>query len=126
METEEMSYDPKLKEAMAEITAILAKHDIAGALTLVSETHSEYKYHFPTWSAAQFSEDGIRFKTKASEFPDKETANRALTVSLHVLLQIRDLNAQHFETMTQILEKVREHVDFNHVPYADHTPHRLN
>jgi hypothetical protein len=111
---------------MAEITAILKKHDIAGALTLVSETHSEYKYHFPTWSAAQLLGDGIRFKTKATDYPDKEAANQALTKSLHILLQICDLNAQHFNVMTRLLEKIRGHVDWDHVPYADHTPHRLH
>jgi hypothetical protein len=121
-----MSYDPKLKEAMAEISAVLKKHDIAGAVTLVSKTHSEYKYHFPTWSAAQITDEGIRFRTKSSDYADKQAADQALLDSLHVVLQIHDLNSQNIKVTDQLIKKIGEHVDFDHVPYFDHTPHRLN
>jgi hypothetical protein len=119
-----MEYDPKLKEAMAEIKAILSKHDIAGAISLVSETHSEYRLQFPSWSMAQLTEKGLRFRGKAADYPNKEAANEALTRSLHVLLQIRDLTAQHQAVMLKILDALEKHVDFDHTPYADHTPHR--
>lgn len=121
-----MSYDPKLKEAMAEISAVLKKHDIAGTVALVSETHSEYLYHFPTWSAAQLTEEGIRFKAKSTDYPDKATADQALIKSLHVVLQTRDLSAKNFQIMEHLLKKIGEHVDIDHTPFFDHTPHRLN
>lgn len=121
-----MNYDPKLKEAMAEIKAVLKKHDIAGALTLVSKSHSEYLYHFPTWSAAQLTDEGIRIRIKSSDFADKQAADQALLDSLHVVLQIHDLNSQNLKVMDQLIKKIGEHVDIDHTPFFDHTPHRLN
>lgn len=121
-----MNYDPKLKEAMAEMKAVMKKHDIAGALALVSKTHSEYLYHFPTWSAAQLTEDGIRFRAKSSEHQSKEAAQQALIESLHVILQIVDLSTKAVEDMGQLIKQIREVIEFDHTPYKGHTPHRLH
>lgn len=60
--------DPRLGDAMRAIAKILRHYDIAGSLTLVSKTHSEFYYHFPTWSVVQPEKEpdgqqGIRIRS---------------------------------------------------------------
>ena len=120
--------DPKLKEAMAEIRAILKKHDIGGAITLVSETHSEYLYELdPTWSLMYFESPGaLRFRSNRKDFKTKKEQHRFTESSVHLLCQIQDLSVKSFGNMERILTLLKEKMDIDHTPFADHEPHREN
>lgn len=118
--------DPKLKEAMAEIKGILRKHDIAACVTLVSETHSEF-YHGidPSWSAAYFErEQYLRIRAKRADFKTLEEQKRCVNLTVHMLHQIRDLNAQSFANMERVIDMLNERFDIEHVPFAGFEPHR--
>lgn len=58
-----MKPDPKLKEAMKEITRVLEKHDIGGHIILSSQSHGEYFLHLPSWSKADGREQSKMFIT---------------------------------------------------------------
>lgn len=117
--------DPKLKQAMAEIKGILNRHDIAGQVTLVSQTHSEFLLKPDTsWSCVHFDGEQLRIRVKKSEIPDKEVRRRLIELSAHILLQIRDLNAQNFRFMEQLLKMLEQHVEIDHTPYSGFEPHR--
>lgn len=123
--------DPKLKEAMAEIFGVLKKHDIAGQVTLVSKTHSEFRSKIdPTWSCASFEDfqDGmaIRFKIKKADVPDKEQRRQIAEWTLHILAQIRDLNAQNFLAFDGSLTEFAKFVKFDHKPHSGFEKHRDN
>ena len=122
-------YDAKLKEAMAEIKAILDKHDIGGSINLVSKTHSEFRFHFPSWSAAQFENggEGIQIKCKREDYPSKKDQKEALELTCHVLLSIRDLCGKAFMAMDQIRGMIESHgIEIDHKPLTGFFPHREN
>lgn len=120
--------DSKLKEAMAEIKAVLQKHDIGGAMTLVSETHSEYLFQLePSWSVIHIQADGYaRFRSKRSDFKTRAEQKRCTDSSIHMVHQIRDLNALSFQQMEAMIEMLKQHFDIEHTPFADHKMHRDN
>jgi hypothetical protein len=124
-----MSHDPKLKEAMAEIKNVLNKHDLAGQVTLVSKTHSEFYWKIdPTWSCAkpEPAESGkvaIRFRATKKDIPDKEERRKLAELTLHLLCQIRDLNAQNFMVFDELLNQLGKVIDFEHKPYSGFEPH---
>ncbi len=123
-----LPYDPRLKDAMAEIAALLQRYDIGASVHLVSQTHSEYCYHFPTWSVAQFAQEepgrwGIRVRSKKEDFPSREAQHQANEVTAHLLCQLRDLGAQDLVQIEQVLEMVEKHWQIRHTPFFKHKPH---
>jgi hypothetical protein len=114
--------DPKLKEAMTEISDILKKHDIAGAITLVSRSHSEHQIHFPAWSAAQGDLTGISFDAKTPNYHKGFEANQKFEETLYMLLQIREVSAKFWRMMEGFLKTLGEYVDLNHTSYSDDIP----
>lgn len=64
-----LPYDPVCKEAMAEIQAIVRKHNLGASIHLVSPTHSEYAYELPPWGCLSWQhgpngEVGLRVRCK--------------------------------------------------------------
>lgn len=117
--------DEKLKEAMAEIKMICRKHDIGACITLVSKTHSEYRYEMPKWSVAQLvSGGGVHIRAKREDFPSDETKHAACELTAHLLCQIRDLNALSFLNMEQILKTLEPYWKIEHQGGKDFEPHR--
>ena len=122
--------DPRLKDAMRAINRILRSYDIAGAITLVSKTHSEFRYQFPTWSVVQpergpNGEEGIRVRSYEAYYGDKAKQKQALEESLHCLYNIRDLAGQTFivfENLTHQVEEVSG-LDIEHRPLSGFEPH---
>jgi hypothetical protein len=121
--------DPRLKEAMARIKAILNEYDIAGTINLGSPTHTEFLYHFPTWSIAQLvregGKEGIRVRSKQHDYPSKEAQREAAEATVHVLLRFRDQAALTFSHMEHLEQLLREHGwEIEHEPFSGFTPHR--
>lgn len=120
-------YDPKLKEAAAEIKAILKKHDIGGYVTLMSETHAEFVMEItPTWSCAYWEdrdEGMLRFKAKTKEL-GKEKAQKLVEGTCHMIFQMRDLCAQGFSHAEKMCGLLSTQVDIEHKPFSNFTPHR--
>lgn len=92
-------YDPRLKLVAEEIKAVLKKHNMAGALALASDTHSEFVLSFPTWSGLSFANGEMRIKLRAKE-PAKWNA------TVHALFQLRDLSARNFASLDQLSNMV--------------------
>ena len=80
---------PMLKEARAEVQAVLDKHKIAGAVVLSSSTHAEFWLSLPEWSAVQLTEheDQLALRIKSSSERDGQAH---LEASMHLLLSLRD------------------------------------
>lgn len=121
-----LPYDPKLKEAMLEIQVILEKHDIGGNIALTSQSHSEFLYHFPKWSAIQFDKNKpgeVRIKSKRKDFKSKEEKHRIIECSTHIVAQNRDLAARSFDVYDTLFKKLEEYFDIEHKPFHGFTPH---
>lgn len=120
-------FDPRLKAAMAEISEVLKRYDIAGHVVLVSPTHSEYHTDFPTWSMAQWEhnekgEVGIRFNTRREVFATPKGKLAAVEASAHILDQFRHNATMHFGMMEGILHMLGEHLEIHSDIKAPH-PH---
>lgn len=64
-----MQYSPKLKKAMEEIKAVVAKYDIGAFVVIHTPGHSEFLNKIdPSYSCAIPQTDGIRFKAKAEMY----------------------------------------------------------
>ncbi len=123
--------DPKLKKAMSEIFGILKKHDIAGSVILVSQTHSEHRFLVDTsWSCARFEfrADGpaLIFKAKKADIPDDDERHKRAEETAHILFQIRDLSAMHFMGFDSACNQLKEVLKIEHTPFSGFEPHREN
>lgn len=124
-----LDYDPKLKEAAAEIRSICRKFDIAAYVVLVSPTHSEFVLEVePSWSATHWenAENGnpaLRFRVKSAEV-GKDKAQRLVDLTCHMIYQMRDLCALGFKFTESMIRLVETQVDVDHKPFSNFKPHR--
>lgn len=110
-------FDPKLKEAMEEIDAIMKKYDIGGFVHLTSMSHAEYKLYLePTWSMASYEEASgqvvLRFKfRKAKHDQCNSTA--------HMIYSTRDMCGYTFTFLENIARQLEKQIE------VEHKPHRM-
>jgi len=110
------TYDPKLRVAMKEIDAVLAKHDIAALVALQSQTHSEFKMAIePTWSLVRYIRkgDAVHIKLHHSKQPQ-------LDQTTGMIWNFRDLAALFFTQMDAIAKKVEQHSKVTHKTFGPH------
>jgi hypothetical protein len=117
-----MSYDPKLKLAMEEITEICKKYNCGGYFVLASKTHSEFMFHFPEWSKAQMhfnpeeGKYGIMFTAKG------KAGDEDITSSVHLLQSIQFMCGHGYMQMDKLIELLKEHMTIEGGP-AGFEPH---
>lgn len=109
---------PKLKEAMAEIKAVLMKHDIAGHILLHEYGFSEFMLYTNTsWSVVHLMENGIRIRSKIDDFDgDKNAKRRADEASLNMLAHFADLLDRDAAIFRQLSDMLTERWDAEHTP----------
>ncbi len=108
-------YDPKLREAMAEIGQVLIKYDCMASVILASPTHSEYLFvPDAAWSVAKWEGDGenrkLRFRSKLVDFPSKEAQHTATEATVHGISSIQWLSAKMYIAMNDLIEDLRKHM----------------
>lgn len=111
--SEKLSYDPKLRTAMAEIKEVLKKHDIGGYVALNSKTHAEFQMMIdvPEWSVIRYISDDagavhIKLYTKTRH------ADAEATVGM--IASLRDLTALGFQQADAIMKQIEAHVEVEH------------
>jgi len=119
--------DPKLKEAMKEIRKVMAKHDIAGWITLFSPTNSEFGMEItPTWSCAFWEdkdEGKLRFRAKQAEL-GKEVAKQKIERTAHMIFSMRDLCARGFQYADNMAKLLGTQLQIEHTPLSGFEPHQ--
>lgn len=112
-----MKYDPKLKEAAAEIRAILRKHDLAAYIAMASPTHGEFAMEItPTWSAVKWEDRDngkLRIRVKEAEL-GKEKAHALAESTAHMIFQLRDLTALGFKMTDNLAEILKAEIEIEH------------
>ena len=121
-----MSEDKRYRECMAEIIAVLMKYDMAGAITVVSKERAMFRYYFPTWSVISLGDNHVRFRAKRGDFPSKEAQKRAVELSSHIVMQMRDIAFNTLNVMEHFAEQLREKLGMTHTPGVDFDPERSN
>lgn len=127
---DEYQYSARLKEAMAEIKAVLRRYDIASYVVLSEPGCSEYLFDLePSWSAMQLVKGadnavvGMRVRAKRAEFDSAEAQHRRIEDTLNLLTHLSDLLGEHRQAFAQLRARIEEKVDAEHSEGV-HTPHR--
>ncbi len=121
-----IDYSSHLKEVMAEIKAVLKKHDIAAYILLQKPGFSEYLIAIePTWSILRIEKNGIRIRSKladdfAGDIDAKHKADESTASLVRHFADILKRDAKLFEDIHSIL---LEHWKITHTA-GTHTPHR--
>lgn len=114
--------DPNLQRALNAIRATMAKHDLAGAVMLVSPNEAAYTYKpDATWSAMQHDPTTpLGFRIRAiSAVHGKEEAAQRLEGALHTICQLSDFGAQTMDWMEQLKSLLRQAgLEFDHTPFG--------
>lgn len=108
-----MQYSPKLKIAMEEIKAILAKHDIGAMVVLHTPGHSEFLNKLnPSYSCIIQTGDHIRFKSKLADYDgDKQKWQKVTTDSLNLLQCITETTGHVLLPLIDFTEKLEVALD---------------
>jgi hypothetical protein len=120
---ETASFDPNLKDAMEEIKDLLKRYDIGGYVSLVSPTHSEFLLVIsPLWSCAHFEtlpngERQVRFRATEKQYGSKEARDKAIEVTTHLFMQIRDLGGQAFMFGDMMHDQLSNFYQIDHTPF---------
>lgn len=121
----ELNYSPTLKEAMAEIKAIIAKHDISGHVILHEPGFSEYFFAIePSWSLLKIEKNGIRIRSKLEDFAgNKDAQKKASENTVSLIRHFIDDMVRDTKLFEQIYKMLSKHWDITH-SQGIHTPHR--
>lgn len=117
------SSDPKLKECMRKIEALCNEYDCGGYFSLVSETHGEFRYVFPKWTALTEELDatgkvtGVRLKCKKEEKEKAELTAHFIHSNLDVVLMM-------FKLFSYLVDETKKKWNTEHTPFAGYKPHR--
>lgn len=120
-----MQYSPKLKNAMEEIKAVIAKYDIAAVVVLHEPDFVEYFTKIdPSYSCASFIEGGVRVRSKAEDFGgDVEIRNQKLKDTANLLQSLSTVGMKNTLELAEISEQIDKLLGSEHYG-GDHTSHR--
>lgn len=124
-----MSNDsPRLKEIMAEIKAVLEKHDVAGYVLLHEPGFSEHIIGVtPTWATLRYSEnkDGIGLSMRARKEDYKSAAEQqeAIANTVNMVAHMSHVLSGDAKLFAQLRDAVEGNLEVEHTG-GIHTPHR--
>ena len=111
----EQQFDPRLKACMKQLQEVIESYDVGAQIALVSPTHSEFLYHFPTWSVAQIEEmeegPALRFNTKRHRFISARSKHAATEITVHLIAQFQHLSAMFFDIADRVMNGLNEHME---------------
>lgn len=108
--------NPKLKKAVAEITMIIEKYDVAACVTLCSGEQSEYLNFIaapkgPTWSCLLWEPEGIRLRAKGK----KDLAERfKINSTVKAIHSFRDILAVQWGLYNDLAALTEKHFEIGH------------
>lgn len=85
----------RVSEAVQEIKAVMARHNVAGVFVVGDEVFSEIHYCVsPTWSIASITDAGeLRLHAKREEFPSLDAQVQAIAASAAMFIEFERLTA---------------------------------
>ncbi len=110
-----MQYSPKLKVAMAEIKAILDKHDIAGIVHLHTPGHGEYLVKInPSYSCA-WVQDGVGYRLRTDPTDSKEIKHQLVTDTANMIGILTEMMANTSVSFIDFYELLKTKVDITNI-----------
>lgn len=114
-----MNFDPKLKNAVMEIEAVMRKYDIGGTVSLTSQTHGEYLFVLdPTWTIIKQipEKQGMKLHLRSmrKEFPSEEAQRKANELTAHLIFSQRDIAAHTLRQLGIIEDMLKSKWTIDH------------
>lgn len=119
--------DPKLKPIMAEIEAVLKRHDVAGVVMIQSQTHIEYLMEIaPTWSCCWCERHAegllLRVKAKRADYPTADAHHKVLHDTVGMIMGFTDCARSVAGNLEMVAARIADKVPFNHVTVEEERP----
>jgi hypothetical protein len=108
-----------LEPAIAELRAVLKKHDVTGLIIVGNKTHVDFSMEVEaSWSCAKLThgEDGhahIRIKALSQDFPNKEDHKEVLENTIGMFVTFNDVMRHLTEGINTILVRASKQVSFS-------------
>ena len=108
----------ELRQAKAEIKAVMEKYQLGGCVSLHNQTHTEFEFFLPEWSVAKFEKQpdgatGIRIRHKKEDDPEK------LVATFHMLFDCRQVCEKMVGLMDGLKDMIRHKVDVENIPFEE-------
>lgn len=121
-----MQYSPKLKKAMEEIKAIIAKYDIAALVVLHAPGDSEYLNAIaPSYSCMKWNGDELRIRAKLKEDfnGDKKKMEEKLAATSNMLRLLSEVGGKQLMSLIECSTFVDNLLDSTHTngSHSSHT-----
>jgi len=112
--TNEQQMDPKVQQALTEISATLKKYDLGAFIQVQSEDSSEFQTVFPSWSVAQFRkmQDGKPALAMTVD-PKNPKAVQLGEQTIGFLLTMRDVCARQSLILDGVMKQVGQHLNMD-------------
>lgn len=117
-----MQYDPHLRKTIKSMIKKAKRENVAAFVIAVSPTHSEIRLSFPPWTCITLEGNGIRFRSKKSDFDSDSLQKKITEDSVHVLMQINDLCGMTHKYTDELITQFKKHFDIYHEPFKDFYP----
>jgi hypothetical protein len=108
----------EIAPVLAELSAVLKKHDMAGLLIVSNQTHVDWRIEVEaSWSCARIEKDadgreGLRIRSKLEEYPSREAQKKTLESTVGTLVSMTDVLWMAGENIERMLKIVAQHVQF--------------
>jgi len=113
------TYDPKCREAMAEIEAVMEKYDMGGFVVLSSLTHNEFKLFIePSWSMARVLTDHKTGVIKGIHFKVRKAHPVQVDATAGMIAAIRDLGGMISDHMDRMMKQLGSTVGIEYDPFG--------
>lgn len=114
-----MNFDPTLKKAIMEIEGVMRKYDIAGVISLTSQTHGEYLFSLDaSWTIIKQlpSDMGtlLHLKSLRKEYPSDEAQLKANELTAHLIWSQIDILRQSLKQLELIKSKLESNWKVDH------------
>jgi hypothetical protein len=112
--------DEKLKAPLAEIRAIIKKHDIGGLIILGSRTHTDFGFELsPSWSCAKLEQDdqgraGIRFLSKLVDYPSRAEQKKHIEATTGLLMGLLHVLTRNKDDLETVIAALGSRFDISH------------
>lgn len=106
-------------QAIEEIKAVLARHDLAGMIVVQDAGESAFLLKIdPSWSCAKWEQTpegvGIRIKAKRSDYPSKEEQDKAVGATAGMILSFINQCDRNSEELGRLVEMLSRYIDIKH------------
>jgi exosome complex RNA-binding protein Rrp4 len=111
-----MTSEEKLAAARAEVTQILKKYDVVGAVVVATQSDSSFGLHLTaSWSCAKVEDGSLYFVSSSEIYPDPEEKKKIVIATTSAVYGVNSTLQFMVEQLTGLLGQLGKHFDMGAV-----------